>query len=339
MRISSMIPWKEGIAPMAWRKGRIYYHTLGRGKLSKSYSCRLDGSDVRSETFSEYPVDTHEGIEDVAYGGTHALTVVERANHWPIPNGDSIAMPGAGTYNDLWVANLSTRQTWKVVDLTKTRNHALIWSRFNSKGTKITWTELHKLDWQSLGSWTLNVADIVYVNGVPKLMNRKSRVTDGFVEAYGFTDGDKNVLAASTLPGLSPWNSQIVKFPILPSVTIGEPVRLTPKVAGESLIPFINYCEFAWTVPAYPNVIMYGRTYGSKNGSIEFWTMTQDGRDHSRLTFTTDPKSSQYLGDQILFGGVAFNPNNPKQFVAAYVVNFDPSKNLGDYKSLLITLE
>jgi GrpB-like predicted nucleotidyltransferase (UPF0157 family) len=58
-----------------------------------------------------------------------------------------------------------------------------------------------------------------------------------------------------------------------------------------------------------------------------------DGSDPQQLTWLSMPWSGQYHGYPSLAVGLAFDPTNPKRFVAGIETDYN-----GDYKSLMITL-
>lgn len=333
--VGSVTAWKPQVAPMAWRGGRIYYHRTGQGVVAEGYSCLPDGTDERLETGSpSYPVGTNQSVEDVSPDGRYALVTVERSGHAGNPDGYPGAAPGKGTYNDLWLLDLTSGLTWKLVDLLVTKSTALIWPRFDSTGTRVVWSELTTVHWYDLGIWTLFAADLSLGGAAPTLSNRRSYRGAGFVEAYGFVDGDQAVLAAAGLTGLSGWNPQIAKFPVTAS-GIAAPKRLSPKTPDEAWAVFQNYCEFAYPMPGFPGRIMYGRMFGMQGGSLEFWTMKDDGTDHVQLTRFSDPKSPQYQGSATaILGGIAWDPDDPKRFVVGVALD----SNAVNMRALMVTL-
>src|SRR4051794_13578151 len=102
--VSTVTSWKMQAAPMAWAQGRIYYNQKGASGTFDGWVADPDGSNAACVTCgSLYPAGTHHGISDVTTDGRYALATVERSGHWPMPNGLSIAAPGSGAYNDLWL--------------------------------------------------------------------------------------------------------------------------------------------------------------------------------------------------------------------------------------------
>ena len=248
------------------------------------------------------------GISDVTTDGRYALATVERSGHWPMPNGSSIAAPGNGAYNDLWLQKADGSQAWRLTNSLTSGTGALIWPRFDSTGTRVVWSE----QWQwgmPFGGWRLYVADLTWSKGVPSLANRKSFQSNGLLEAYGFTsDGSQVLFAADALAG-SPWHN--LQIMTLPASLTGTPTRLSPRDAADSAW-FSNYNEFAFPIPG-SNRLIFARSVGAYWMSLEYWTMNADGSDARQLTSLSQPASNQYQGYPSLAGGLAFNPANPWQ--------------------------
>jgi hypothetical protein len=95
---------------------------------------------------------------------------------------------------------------------------------------------------------------------------------------------------------------------------------------------FTDYNEFAFYDPSGAGII-YGSTDDSKTLGIDYWLMNPDGSDPQRLTFFNEPWSSETQGYTIT-GGLAFNPDNPDQFIAS--VSHDSESQTQD--AVLMTL-
>jgi hypothetical protein len=314
---------------MAWAQGRIYYNQKNASGVFDGWAADPDGGNATCVTCGRfYPTGTQHGISDATADGQYALVTAERSGHWPVADGDYMAAPGNGAYNDLWLQKTDGSQAWRLTSSARSGASALIWPRFDSTGTRVVWSE----QWRwglPFGGWRLNVAEITWSNGMPSLSNKKTLQSTGFLEPYGFTpDGSRVLFAADVLAG-TPWcDLQIMS---LPSSLTGTPIRLSPHDADDTGY-FTNYNEFAFTMPASGRII-FARSVGAYYYSLEYWTMNSDGSDPQQLTTLSQPWSPQYHGYPSLAGGLAFNPGNPKQFVAGFGTNYQ-----GDYKSVMITL-
>jgi hypothetical protein len=328
--LATVTPWKLQAAPQAWANGRIYYNQKDEAGVFDGWSANPDGSDARCVTCGPvYPAATQHGIKDVTPDGQYALATIERSGHWPIPDGTYLAAPGNGAYNDLWLQKSDGSKAWRLRNSLVTGASALIWSRFDSTGTRVVWTEQWK--WGlPFGGWRMHVADIVWSKGVPSLVNVKTLKSDGLLEAYGFTpDGSRVLFAADVLAGTT-WNN--LQILTLPANLTGRPVRLSPTDAPDDG-NFSNYNEFAFPMPGSDRII-FARSVGAWYMSLEYWTMNADGSDPRQLTWLSQPLSPHYHGYPSLAGGLAFDPENPKQFVAGFGTNYE-----GDYKSAILTLK
>ena len=165
---------------------------------------------------------------------------------------------------------------------------------------------------------------------MPSLANKKTFQSTGFLEPYGFTaDGSRVLFAADALAGTSSTNLQIMS---LRADLTGAPVRLSPNDATGTG-DWSNYNEFAFAIPGSDRII-FGRSVGAYYYSLEYWTMKADGSDPQQLTTLSLPWSPQYQGHSSMAGGLAFNPANPKQFVAGFGTSYQ-----GDYVSAILTLK
>jgi hypothetical protein len=315
---------------MGWANGRIYYNQRNGAGVFDGWAANPDGSGATCVTCGpQYPAGTHHGISDVTGDGQYALATVERSGHWPIPDGDLVAAPGAGAYNDLWLQSADGSRAWRLTNALTSGTSALIWPRFDSTGTRVVWSEQWK--WGlPFGGWRMYVADLVWSKGVPSLANRKTLQSTGLLEPYGFTaDGSRVLFAADVLAG-TPWcDLQIMSIPA--SLT-GSPVRLSPRDADDKGY-FTNYNEFAFAMPGSDRII-FARSVGAFYHSLEYWTMKPDGSDARQLTWLSQPLSSQYMGYPSLVGGLAFDPENPKRFAAGIATD-----TAGNYKSVMVTLK
>jgi hypothetical protein len=310
-------------------KGRIYFNQRNASGVFDGWRAAPDGSHAECITCGGlYPARTQHGISDVTPDGRYVLTTIERAGHVGIPGGQELAYPGAGAFNDLWVQTADGSRAWQLTRGQSSGN-ALIWPRFDRTGRRIVWSE----QWQwgvPFGAWRLHVARLRWSHGVPTLANEKTFVSKGLIEPYGFTRDDSHVLfAADALAGTT-WND--LQIMTLPASLAGHAVRLSPRDKSDRGY-FTNYNEFAFTMPGSGRII-FARSVGAFYESLEYWTMNADGTDPQQLTWMSQPLSKQYHGFPSLAGSLAFDPSDPRRFVAAIQTDYH-----GTYKSVMITLK
>lgn len=327
--VASIIAWKTQAAPVAWSGGRIYYNQRSTSGLFDGWSANPDGSDATCVTCdSPYPSGTQHGISDATPDGKYLLTTIERASHPPFAAGGEISAPGKGAFNDLWLQTSDGSHAWQLTSEQSSGTTALIWPRFDSTGTRVIWSE----QWQwgtPFGGWQLHVAQIRWSGGVPSLINEKTLRSTGLLEPYGFTPDDSHVLfAADALAGTS-WDD--LQIMTMSADLTGTATRLSPQDVSDSGW-FSNYNEFAFSMPGSGRII-FARSVGAYYESLEYWTMNPDGSDPRQLTWLSVPWSSQYLGHPSLASALAFDPANPKRFVASIETDYHD-----DYQALMITL-
>jgi len=313
---------------MAWAGGRIYFNRENRAGINDGWAAKPDGAGAVCVTCGAvYPHGTQHGISDASPDGRFVLTTIERAGHISIPGGRTLAAPGQGAFNDLWLQTPDGSRAWRLTS-GPTSGNALIWARFDHTGRRIVWSDQWKVG-VPFGAWRLHVATLRWSHGVPSLVDVKTLQSSGLLEAYGFTrDGSHVLFAADALAGAKWDDLQIMR---IAASLKGRAVRLSPHDASDRGT-FSNYNEFAFQMPDSSRII-FARSVGAYYESLEYWTMNADGSDPRQLTRLSWPGSRQYHGHPSLAGSLAFDPANPKRFVAAIETDYR-----GDYKSLMITL-
>jgi len=327
--VASITPWKTQAAPMAWAGGRIYYNQRGESGLFEGWSANPDGSEPACVTCGAiYPGATQHGISDATPDGRYLLTTIERASHPPLAVGGEVSAPGKGAFNDLWLQTADGSRAWQLTNGQANGTTALIWPRFNSTGTRVIWSE--QWHWGApFGGWQLQVAQISWSGGVPSLTGERTLRSTGLLEPYGFSpDGSHVLFAADALAGTT-WDD--LQIMTMPADLSGTPTRLSPQDASDSGW-FSNYNEFAFPMPGSGRII-FARSVGAYYESLEYWTMNADGSDPRQLTWLSLPWSGQYLGHPSLAAALAFDPTNPKRFVASIGTDYKD-----DYRSVMITL-
>lgn len=320
MTVSFQI-WKDGAAPMAWAgppgDTRIYFNRRRvEGGVFDGWSAYPDGSgEVCHTDIAAYPRNTHAGIGDVTPDGKYALVTVERSNHWPMVDGDEIGAPGRGTYNNLWLLELATGKTWKLRDILVQKTNALIWPRFNTKGTKVVWSELVTPALipgviGGLGEWRMHVADLSIGASSASLVNIRTVNTKGLMEAYGFSsDGSHILFAGDKIVGKELDALTICE---IPSILSGDIKQISPKTPVGY---WANYNEFAYYIPGTNDeIVLFARTVAT-NG-LDYWITNRDGSNVERITFFGSSDGAKSIA-----GGLAFNPEDNAEFVAGFALD------------------
>jgi hypothetical protein len=179
------------------------------------------------------------------------------------------------------------------------------------------------------GKWRLHVAALRWTDGVPSLVNLKTRKTDGFVEPYGWDTKGRVLFAADTLAGVS-WDNLAIMA--LPSSLAGEPQWISPREPAPAT-PWANYNEFAFQIPGTERLVI-ARSVGAFYFSLEYWTVGLDGSDPQQLSSFSVPFSRWYHGFPSMAGGVAFDPADPMRMAAGFCLNYEGSA----FKASMVTM-
>ena len=316
--VQSVSLWKQNASPMAWSANpdRVYYNAVGPDGMYEGYSANPDGSGATCLTctapsFTRVGAATQRSVADVSPDGRYTLLEVENPNHLGAA-GESISEPGKGAYNDVYLATTDGSQIWPLTDVTAHGSGVIgtMWARFSPSGNQIVFDEMYGAAGANLGYWQIVVANITWTAGVPGLTNETviDPSPNHFMEPYGFSPDGSKVIFASDINQPSWMDSQIWEIG-----TDGSGLtQLSPEAQNGM---FTNYNEFAFFLPSGGGIV-YGRTVGSSSLGIDYWLMGNGGGASQRLTFFNAPWSTEYQGYSIA-GGLAFNPDDPDQFVAA----------------------
>ncbi len=334
LQVQSITPWMSNAAPMGWSSSlnRVFYNSAGPNGMFNGFSANPDGSDPQCVTCTvpSYPsvgAITNRGVSDVSPNGQYMLLEVERPHPGQI--GADYTQPGKGGDNDVWLATTDGQQAWPLtnIDAPGQITYGTMWARFDRTGNEIVWASMYSPAIFNLGLWQLKVANIVWTDGVPSLADvRTIPLPSGqFYEPYGFTPDDQHVIFASSYEQPSDLDNAIW--------TVGlDGTGLTRVSPPTPTGAFPDYDEFAFYTPS-GNSVIYGTTHDTLSGGMDYWMMNPDGSDAQRLTWFNAPWNTESLGYSVV-GGLAFNPNNPDQFVAG-IANSPTASTLN---AVMITL-
>ncbi len=322
---STIQSWLQNAEPAGWDvlTNRIIINRKGSDGLWNAYSILPDGDDqqcitCRRPSFAGVGTATNRGASDVSPDGRYVLLVVEKGVH-PGAIGAAVAAPGKGVYDDIWLETADGAHAWRLTDLPASSDVGVIWPRFNRTGTEIVWSQMYGGSSLSdpLGQWAMKVAALGWSGGTPHLTDiRTYDPAPGlFFEPYGFSPDDQRILFASDIHVasgfLSPsdFNSRIWT---IDAAGLDDLQAISPHETLHG--SFSDYNEFAFYIPDSDRILL-ARTYGASAHGLDYWTINDDGTDPVRLTFMNQPGSRQYLGYSVA-GGVAFDPRDPRLFVA-----------------------
>jgi hypothetical protein len=314
--VTSITPWLSNAAPVGWSSSlnRVFYDSLGADGMFDGYSANPDGSNPQCLTcvipaFAGTGANTNRGVSDISPDGKFALVTVERGDHLGV--GANWTQPGKGGSNDIWLYSSDGSHAWPLTNITASDQQAVgtMWPRFDRTGNEIVWASMYQPAMANLGYWQLKVANIVWNAGVPSLANVRTiePYANSFYEPYGFSPDDSHIIFASNADEPAWYDSQIDSI----AVDGSGFSQLTTPVPGST----VNYNEFAFYTPSN-DAIIYGSSFDAISGGLDYWTMNPDGSGQQQLTSFNDPWSPEARGYSVV-AGLAFNPNNPNQFIAS----------------------
>jgi hypothetical protein len=322
---SVITSWLPNAEPAGWdaRTNRVIINRRGPDGLWDAYSVRPDGRGRKCLTcarpsFPGVGTATNRGASDVSPDGRYVLLVVEQGHHTG-RIGSAQTEPGRGVDNNLWLCTADGRRAWRLTDLPGTPDSGVNWPRFDRTGSEIVWSQLYGAAGlgHPLGEWVMRTSQLRWRHGAPYLADIRSYDPEPghYYEPYGFSPGDSRILFASDIHVphdlLSPsaFNAQIWT---ISAAGLDDLRRVSPEDRLHGA--FSDYNEFAYYIPDSRRILL-SRTEGNANHGLDYWTVNRNGSDPRRLTFMNDPGTRQFLGYTV-GGGVAFDPRDPRRFVA-----------------------
>ena len=265
----------------------------------------------------------HTGSPDWHPSGNYILFVAEQAVH---PGGSTPAIPGLGTYTDIWVMTRDYKHAYKLTNTPSDNAHGIIGPRFSHDGKHIVWVNrktapnIFKKK-RFLGFWVIKTADFVIESGIPKLENIKTFEPggDAFYETYGFSADDKKIIFCSNMRTRFWWSCGIFTIDAATGTNIRQ---LTSN----------DYNEHAVCSPDGNWIVWMSNTMATKQGT-DWWIMKTDGTWKQRLTYFNEPGNLEYTGHKKWAGLVSFKHDSKsfiggvqysliKQEGSIYIVNF-----------------
>ena len=238
----------------------------------------------------------HIAAPDWHPSGKWLLVTVEK----PVHEGSSFAaLPGLGSYTDIWVINSTCTKAFKIIDIANDKDHGVIMPHFSHDGKHIEWTNRKKRasvlsHGRLFGFWTINTADFDFTpDSVPVVSNVKILEPggEGFYECYGYSPDDRRLIFCSNMHQKSTWDEHIY----------------TMDVNGNNIttLASTNYNEHAFYTPDGNRIVWMTNT-GTKKGT-DWWIMNANGSNKNRLTYFNDKNNTQYAGQPVWCGMGSFN--------------------------------
>jgi hypothetical protein len=265
--------------------------------------------------------DGHRGASDVTADGRYVLLETDYGS----PRGMGYAEPGKGFGNDL---ELLDRQTGRLTRLTTGRK-GTIWARLHPSGSRVTWAEMVKTQWEAnwwdnaIGIWRLHVADITPEGTLADERSWQHPTDPGFIETYGWI-GDRLMFASdSGVTATNPWMGKWFATQLWTIAdTLGtdaRPERVSPQFVRKTWWGGDErhnaYHEFMHVAPAGtfadagPWILTSVGWATEPYNGLDLWRMRPDGSGRERLTRFNDTRYA-------VVGDLVFDPLDPKRVLA-----------------------
>jgi uncharacterized protein (TIGR03437 family) len=254
----------------------------------------------------------HKGDPDFDFSGKWIIFQVEKPGTSSLF--DTLASPGSGLFNDVWIMDVAGTQFYQLTDV-PSKNSGVLHPHFSHSGNQITWAQMLSPDPLPLGTWEVQIADLVFTGGVPSLKNIQSYQpggNPGFYETHGFSADDQSVyFSGNPDPGQEWYGLDIYRF--TPSTQALVNLTNTPN----------DWDEHADLSPDGTK-ILWGSSTGiqivSGSSKLDYWIMDADGSNKRRLTWFNEPSFPEYQTSPVAPATSAWSPDGT-QFLGYIVTN------------------
>ncbi len=310
------------VKSMDWHHGKNLI-TFGKWGLDGYVDVAVMNPDGSGETCitcgnSEAP-QKHNGNPAWHPSGDYIVYTAERED--TPDNMDGYAIPGSGTFNDLWLSTDDGDRFYRLTDYSGiVPIRAVIHPQFSHDGNKLFWAERVDRGESFSGGWVLKIADFVIEDGVPKLMNIES-LTPGekesaFYESHAFSKDDKKILFSGDLKaGQTPYGLDIYEY----NLETEELIRLThtDNDWDEHAHYSPDETKIAWLSQTGHyidwNHVPKGKFFDYLKS--ELWIMDADGSNKKQLTFFNTPDHPDYFGYRTIVSDSAWSPDGKSLIV------------------------
>lgn len=304
-----------GRVAWSWKLNIIAFDKLGANGYYDVYTANPDGSNQHCLTCNQPALpNRHKGLPDFDFSGTWIVFQAEKPD---APQGsfeDSLAQPGSGLWNDVWVMDVQGAHFYQLTDI-PLQNGGVLHAHFSHKGDKLQWAQRLLPTPLLLGTWEINVADFVVTNGVPGLQNIRNYQpgqVPRFYETHGFSQDDQSVYFSGD--------------PDLNQSTFGDDIYVFNLQTG-GLINLTNtpdtWDEHAALSPDGTKLLwMSGTGAGSTAAEYktDYWIMNVDGSNQRRLTWFNGIGFPESSSTPVACSRVAWSPDG-KRFLGYLVTD------------------
>jgi uncharacterized protein (TIGR03437 family) len=232
---------------------------------------------------------------------------------------DQLASPGSGLFNDVWVMDVKGTVFYQLTNV-PTVSSGVLHPHFNHAGTQVTWAQYLNSSPAPLGTWEVQIADLVYNNGVPSLQNIKTYQPGAmprFYETHGFSLDDKSVyLCANPDPAQKWYGADIYVF----TPSTGAFVNLTNSPN--------DWDEHANLSPDGAHIVWISSTgiqLVANDEKSDFWIMDVDGSNKRRLTWFNNPGFPESQSSSVAAATSTWSPDSTRFLGYVVTDNFGNS--------------
>jgi hypothetical protein len=304
--------------------------------LSAQNSCAAPCQNPPPGTNNSPLPNRHMGAESWLPGGQFITLNVENEVHnggycqepWC---GSYAALPGYGSYNNIWIIRTDGSQAWQLTDIPQDNGElAEIIPRVSPNGNTLIWTERitagdpFATDWHFWGQWRINIAPLLWSggsfgNGNPYL----GTVTHyqpflGFQETASFSPDSTRMYFTGETSSTYPIQTDIYSVDL---ATLSDLRQLTNNQSFNEH-PYV-------TADGNQIVWMSGR---DSSNDADWWIMNKDGTNQQRLSYINESwHPTEWTGSAKLNGAAVLSPDT------TYPIRFKGVQFPGpaDYRGLI----
>src|ERR1700678_61327 len=275
--ISTVRPSGSG-GRVAWSKvlNLVAYDRVSSDGYYDVHVMNPDGSTDQCLTCGQAALPPgHKGDPDFDFSGKWIIFQAEKPG---TPTGfDTLASPGSGLFNDVWMMDVAGTQFYQLTDVPAT-NSGVLHPHFSHSGNQITWAQLLNPLPLPLGTWEVQIAGLVFTNGTPSLQNITSYQPGAmprFYETHGFSSDDQSVYFSGDPDVGQEWYGL--------DIYVFTPATPTPVNLANTPTDWDEHADLS---PDGTH-ILWGSSTGiqlvSGDSKLDYWIMENDGYKKPQL--------------------------------------------------------
>ncbi len=304
-QLLNFIPFHDTTGSCDWNpadSNQVTVALKGSDGYFDVYLINTDGSNKHCVTCNTSGLPgKHQGSPSFHHSGQYLAITVEKPTH---PGTSSEALPGIGSYSDIWIVKSDGSKAWKLTNTPNDSTGGAMYCFFSPDGSKLMWTERTAaaywdiFNWkQFAGYWVIKVADFHADTSGVSISNIKTYGDSlpGFYECYGWSPDGSRIIFSSDYNQVSFFDNQVFTM----NATTGKDWKQ---------MTHLDYNEQAFYTHD-GNSIVWMTNKNNTNGGCDWWMMNADSTNKHRITFFSDSTSSQYYGHAVYLGLGHYSPN------------------------------